>query len=86
MRKMFTDHPASVGESYGEHMVSALSFAGAMLKGTICCFIHAFLPFLFETTGRRTISDLHTRMVTNRAEETPRRRRAAGLPVSEIRS
>lgn len=28
--------------------------------------IHAFLPFLFDTTGRDTISELHERMVTHR--------------------
>ena len=86
MKKIFTDHPASVGESYTEHMVSALSFSAAMFKAMACCTIHAFLPFLFETTGRRTISDLHTRMVTDRQGETPRRREAAGLSVTEIRS
>ncbi len=73
MKKLFTEHPASVGESYFEHMRAALSFAGALFWASLCCFIHAFLPFLFTTKGKDTIAALHTRMVTHRADEKFRR-------------
>lgn len=64
--RIFKEHPASVGETYTEHMGSALSFSGAMIKAGFCCLIHAFLPFLFKTTGREAITSLHHRMVTHR--------------------
>ena len=32
-RRLFLDHPASVGESYGEHFRVASSFGWAMLVG-----------------------------------------------------
>lgn len=66
MLRHFREHPASVGESYFEHMGCALYFGGRMLMAALACLLHAFLPFLFQSTGKRTISDLHHRMVTHR--------------------
>ncbi|MDJ0950198.1 MAG: DUF6356 family protein [Alphaproteobacteria bacterium] len=65
-RSMFTDHPASVGETYGQHMVSASGFAVRMFLGGAACLVHALLPFLFEKTGSTMITRLYDRMVTNR--------------------
>lgn len=66
LTKLFTDHPASVDETYTEHMGMALGFAAPLFKAAFACLIHAFLPFLFVTKGRDTISDLHDRLVVNR--------------------
>lgn len=74
-RPSFTDHPASVGETYLEHMGVAAWFGWRMLGASLACFVHALLPFLFTRTGSRTVTELHDRMVRNRA------RHAA--PVSE---
>lgn len=64
--KLFTDHPASVGESYGEHLAMASGFGVRMILGGIACLIHGLLPFLFVKTGSSQIATLHTTMVTNR--------------------
>jgi len=64
--KLFTDHPASVGESYGEHLVMASGFGLRMVAGGIACLLHGLLPFLFVKTGSMQIAVLHERMVTNR--------------------
>ena len=69
--KLFTEHPASVGESYFAHMGRALYFSGRMALGAIACCIHALLPFLFVRTGSRTIAELHDCMVVNRSVATP---------------
>ena len=66
IQRLFNEHPASVGESYGEHLLRASWFAGKMLMGAGACFIHALLPFLFVKTGSETIQQLHTAMVTHR--------------------
>ncbi len=65
--KAFTDHPATVGESYLEHLRTALGFSLRMLRGAACCAVHAFLPFLFTRTGSNAIEDLHRRMVRQRS-------------------
>ena len=71
----FTEHPASVGESYGEHWIVAMGFGLRMFAASLACMIHAFLPSLFIRTGSRTIEQLHDRMVVNR-----RRHHGVGTP------
>lgn len=66
MRISFTEHPASVGETYFGHLFSALSFCGKMTIALMACFVHAFLPFLFEKTGSEMICRLMDDMVHNR--------------------
>jgi len=63
----FTEHPASVGETYGEHFSVAMGFALGLMKAAFCCAVHALLPFLFERTASRCIEGLHARMVVQRA-------------------
>lgn len=62
----FREHPASVGETYVEHFGVASSFGFTLVKAGLACLIHAVFPFLFTTTGRSAIEDLHRRMVTHR--------------------
>jgi len=75
LRNKFTDHPASVGETYGQHFVSAMGFSLTMLRAAFCCAVHAVLPWAFVTTGSACITELHDRMVTNRgrldSDESP---------------
>jgi len=66
--RAFTDHPATVGETYLEHMRCALGFSFTMIRSAVCCAIHAFLPFLFTKTGSSAIDDLHQRMVRQRSK------------------
>jgi hypothetical protein len=67
LRALFTRHPATVGETYFQHLMSATGFAVHMLAGGLCCLVHGLLPFLFEKTGSDAIARLHDRMVVNRA-------------------
>ncbi len=66
LRRLFTEHPASVGETYFEHMGRAAGFSIRMLLGGMACLVHAILPFLFVRTGSRMIALLNERMVVNR--------------------
>lgn len=66
MLRAFTDHPETVGESYGEHLVSASGFALTMVTGAAACLLHGLFPFAFQTSGSRRIKALHARMVTAR--------------------
>lgn len=67
LHRFFTEHPASVGENYLQHLGSALSFAGPLLLAAACVFLHALLPFLFPRTASRIVTRLHRRMVKDRA-------------------
>ena len=68
-RPSFTEHPASVGETYGEHMASAWSFSARMAVGALACFVHGLFPFLCTRTGSGIINELHGRMILNRARQ-----------------
>ena len=66
IKALFTEHPASVGETYLEHMGVAASVGGRLLAAAGACLVHALFPFLFEKTGSRMISELYSRTVVNR--------------------
>ena len=68
-RWSFTQHPASVNETYLEHMAVAGSFGWRMLTASLACFAHALVPFAFEKTGSTAIRELHERMVANRVRQ-----------------
>jgi len=66
IKRVFTEHPASVGESYFQHMGMAFSFGGKMICTGAACLLHGLFPFLFVRTGSSCIEDLHDRMVVHR--------------------
>ena len=68
MHKLLTDHPATVGETYGEHCRSAWGFGLRLLAAGLACCVHGLLPFLCVTTGSRTVTMLHQRMVVERSK------------------
>lgn len=82
-RLSFTAHPASVGESYLQHLRQAAGFAASMITGGLAVMVHAVLPFLFTKTGSGIIADLNTRMITARRQQTVQRSR--GKPVASGR-
>ena len=69
-RSLFVEHPASVNETYLEHLVSALSFGTTMLAAGVACMVHGLLPAVFVTRGSDTIYALHERMVVKRRKNS----------------
>ena len=67
MKHLFLEHPASVGESYWQHMGQALRFGTLLCLTGIACLLHGLLPFLFKDTGSNNIRRLHQMMVTHRS-------------------
>ncbi|MFZ5670307.1 MAG: DUF6356 family protein [Pseudomonadota bacterium] len=57
--KLFTEHPHSVGETYGEHFQVATRFGGKLVAAGVCSIVHGFFPWMFETTGSRTVKTLY---------------------------
>ena len=66
LKRLFTEHPDSVGESYVEHAGVAAGFGAAMILGGLGALVHAVVPGLCQTTGSRTIIRLHARIVAKR--------------------
>ena len=55
MFRRFTDHPATVNETYFQHMAVAFGFGGRMLLGALACFVHGLFPWLCLTRGSDTV-------------------------------
>jgi hypothetical protein len=76
MLRLFTEHPTSVGETYGEHFRFASRTGVTLIVAGCACVIHGLLPFLFVTTGSRTIRNLAARLggaLPRRATQGPLR-------------
>ena len=61
LAKLFTDHPASVHETYFGHMAFAAWFASRLFMAGGAALVHAVLPFMFETTASRIVRELYER-------------------------
>jgi len=66
---LFTSHPRTVGETYFEHLGSASHFGTRMIGAGVACLLHGIFPFLFVTTGSKTIRHLHETMITHRSRQ-----------------
>ena len=58
LQRLFTEHPQSVGETYGEHLVHASYFGGRMILAGLGGTLHALVPFPFVRPGRQAIEQL----------------------------
>lgn len=72
--KLFLAHPASVNESYVEHMGIALRFGATMIVGGLACLAHAIVPAIFPRTASRTVRELNVELQARQ----DRFRRASG--------
>jgi hypothetical protein len=66
LARAFSDHPASVGETYGQHMGVAFGFGARLIVAGCACLLHGLLPFLFVRTGSATVRALHDEMLMHR--------------------
>lgn len=57
--RLFRAHPASVGESYGQHANFAFGVGLRMMGAGFACLMHGLFPFLFVDTGSRCIRELN---------------------------
>ncbi len=59
--RIFLAHPATVEESFFEHMAFALKFATALFLAAGAALVHAFIPCLFEKTASKIVAQLYER-------------------------
>lgn len=67
IRRLFLDHPASVGETYLQHLGVATRFGWRLTAGGLRCMAHGLLPFAWKTSGSDTVRTLHADLVAKRA-------------------
>ena len=59
--RLFTDHPASVDESYLEPAAFAGKFSLALFGAAFAAAVHAIFPFAFEKTASGIVARLYAR-------------------------
>ena len=62
IRRAFTEHPASVGETYGQHMRVAAHFAKELSLAAGAAAVHAIVPSMCCTSASDRIKKLHGEM------------------------
>ncbi|MFM6932859.1 MAG: DUF6356 family protein [Novosphingobium sp.] len=67
LRRLFTDHPRSVDETYVRHFSVASRFGAVMLRGGFGALVHAVFPGLCVTTGSRALAELNALRDAQRA-------------------
>ncbi len=70
-RQLFTDHPSSVDETYLEHMVFALGFAGLLILAASAALVHAVIPGLCKSTASQLIRNMYARIEHRGPSATP---------------
>lgn len=64
IKQHFTEHPASVGETYGEHFKVAAGFAGSLAIAAMAAALHAVVPSRCSKTASRRIIAMHDRITS----------------------
>ena len=69
LKRLFTEHPASVGETYLEHGAFACRYGIKMTLGGLAAVVHGVFPFVFRTTGSRITRELNATLHQHFAEK-----------------
>ena len=62
LKRLFLDHPASVGETYVDHLGQASGFGSKLVFAGLACMLHGVFPFLFKHTGSETVRALNVEL------------------------
>lgn len=60
---IFTDHPATVNETFLQHMKFALGFSFWLGVASLAALVHALIPVLCESTASRILKRLHAHIM-----------------------
>lgn len=69
--RIFLAHPATVDETFPQHMRFALGFAFQLFAAAAAALVHAFVPCLFEKTASRIVADLYHRTARRGQPSSP---------------
>ena len=86
MKRLFVEHPRSVGETYFEHLLQALKFGSTMVLAGTACMLHALVPAFFISTGSNAVTRLHDQMVLHRWRRGAKRAAASFGVQREVQS
>lgn len=66
-RRLFIDHPRSLGMSWAEHGVGAVAIGATLVGAGAACLLHALVPGWFTETAGKTVTRMHDHMMRRKA-------------------
>jgi len=66
MDNPFSKHPEEIGETYLQHLCFAGGIAWLAFQMALAALIHAFWPFLFQTTASERLKELNDKISNRR--------------------
>ena len=67
VRRLFVEHPRSLGMSWLEHGAGALKISGELVAAGAACAVHALVPGWFTETAGRTVTRVYDHMQKRKA-------------------
>ncbi|HLO21351.1 MAG TPA: DUF6356 family protein [Sphingomicrobium sp.] len=62
-RRLFVDHPRSLGMSWAEHGMGAIVIGATLVGAGAACLVHALVPGWFTQTAGKTVERMHDHMI-----------------------
>ena len=67
VRRLFAEHPRSLGMSWASHGVGAFKIGAELIGAGAACLIHALVPGLFTQTAGKTVTRMYDHMASRKA-------------------
>jgi hypothetical protein len=67
MRRLFTDHPNSLGMSWASHGVGAVKIGAELIGAGCAAIVHAVVPGCFTETAGRTVTRIYDHIQSRKA-------------------
>jgi len=67
LRRLFVEHPRSLGMSWSEHGVGAVVIGATLVGAGAACLVHALVPGWFTQTAGKTVERMHDHMLRRKA-------------------
>lgn len=67
IRRLFVEHPRSLGMSWSEHGVGAVVIGATLVGAGAACLVHALVPGWFTQTAGKTVERMHDHMLRRKA-------------------
>lgn len=67
VRRMFVDHPRSLGMSWAGHGLGAAKIGAELIGAGAACLVHAVVPGWFTQTAGKTITNMYEHMMQRKA-------------------
>lgn len=66
MRRLFTDHPRSLGMSWASHGAGAVKIGAELIGAGLAAMVHAAVPGWFTQTAGKTVTRIYDHIQSRR--------------------